>query len=132
MNLSDGPLEFQVVGNGSRVVVRVRAFEHPECEDYGDGNWLLADLQVKLPGFSADFEMSARAPELQAFLDELKAIRQNLAGTASYKMMEPSLNLRGMMAREARSRGPAQLNTRLESVVSFLSNSRAINRTCQS
>ena len=98
-NVSSGPLEFRVAGDGAELVVSVKAYQHPTCDDYWDGNWLLADLRIRLLGFRAAFEMSVRSPELKAFLSELERMNQTLTGSARYEMMEPSLTLNGIIGK---------------------------------
>jgi hypothetical protein len=93
------PLSFRVAGGASEVLVRVKAYEHPECADYDDGNWLLADLTVHLSGFRASFGISARSPELEVFLRELDSMEKTLSGTASYEMIEPSLSLKAVIGK---------------------------------
>jgi hypothetical protein len=67
---------------------------HPDAEDYWDGNWLYAGIEVKAGGFSGSVGGQVRAEELVAFGEQLKQLQETLRGTAEFKTMEDWLSIR--------------------------------------
>lgn len=67
---------------------------HPDAEDYWDGNWLYAGIEVKAGGFSGSVGGQIRAEELVDFRGQLVVLQESLRGTADFKTMEDWLSIR--------------------------------------
>jgi len=81
---------------------------HPDAEDYWDGNWLFAGIEVKAGGFSGTVGGQIRAEELAAFRGQFAVLQESLRGTAEFKTMEDWLSIR------AEGDGRGHINFRCE------------------
>lgn len=79
--------------NGAFIEINIVARENPYSDDYWDGNWLKANIEISVAGFSADYSSNLRVDELQSFYDSLT----NMVDLHTYKAelitMEQGLNL---------------------------------------
>ncbi|UOE95406.1 hypothetical protein [Alkalihalobacillus sp. LMS39] len=81
-------MQFQLLGEETKVEINVFSREYPNSSDYWDGNWLIANVKIDIPGYSVDFDGSVRTDEIQDFYSGLKAMEQNLLGKATLKTIE--------------------------------------------
>lgn len=90
-------MKMTLKGEDVTVEIEVVGRSHPDCLDYWVGNWVISYIQVKIPGFDADFLADLRTAELQRFLEELKSMRDNLQGAAKLIHMEKAIQLEGVI-----------------------------------
>jgi hypothetical protein len=67
---------------------------HPSCQDYWDGNWLIAKVEVMAGGFRGKVGGDLRAGELVAFHEQLANLQSVLQGMAELTTMEEWLSIR--------------------------------------
>jgi hypothetical protein len=67
---------------------------HPGADDFWDGNWLIAALDVVAGGFHGKCGASLRAEELLGFREVLERVDASLEGEAALESMESWLTLR--------------------------------------
>jgi hypothetical protein len=79
--------------NREHVIVRPSRREHPEAEDYDDGNWVYATIEIVAGAFRGTFEAMLRAEEFVRFRDELRPLYEHLAGKATFDTMEGWLRI---------------------------------------
>src|SRR5262249_55665334 len=63
-------------------------------DDYWDGNWVSAAVDVQAGGFHGSVEGDLRAEELSKFLQQLAGLQKSLDGTAQFETMERWLSIR--------------------------------------
>jgi hypothetical protein len=61
---------------------------HPDANDYWDGNWLRAAIEMAAGGFRGHVAADIRADELVAFGEQLAQLLDTLQGTAEFQTME--------------------------------------------
>lgn len=79
-------------GPGLRVAVLGRSQE--ACHDYWDGNWIDAEIQLRVGGFSGRITAALRLDEIQSFYEQCKALYDNLHGEACFSSMEDWLSMK--------------------------------------
>jgi hypothetical protein len=67
---------------------------HPESDDYWDGNWVRASIQVQAGGFSGDAVGDIRTDELAAFQKPWAQLQTSLEGVAEFSTLEEWLAIR--------------------------------------
>ena len=67
---------------------------HPSADDYWDGNWVRAAVDVQAGGFHGSVGGDLRAEELARFLEQLTGLQKSLQGTAEFETMEQWLSIR--------------------------------------
>ncbi len=82
--------------------------ERPGDNDYWDGNWVAAEVQVAAGGFHGVVHGSLRAEELADFHRQVCGLQVNLTGEAALETMEQWLSLRVVG-----QRGPVSLRGEL-------------------
>ena len=110
-----------VVGRPSSDFLRVSVGERGEGapDDYWDGNWVRAKIDLRAGGFRGSFGASLRAEELRAFRDAVAGLRSDLEGTARFETMEGQLAIelrgdgRGHFTAECEARDDAGAGNRL-------------------
>jgi hypothetical protein len=75
------------------VSIRVLGRMHPGADDYWDGNWLVAPVEVVAGGFSGTVGSGLRAEELAAFRCQLEDVYRSLKGSAKLVSMEDWLEI---------------------------------------
>ena len=103
-------VKFTVRGENANVTISVKWREFPDLHDYHDGNWLISDITIMVPGFKGSFDFCLDAPALAGFLQELNQMKATVSGSASFTPIEPSISLVGEMTnmRQIRWKGIAQ------------------------
>jgi hypothetical protein len=87
-------LSFRVgSSNREHVIVRPSRREYPEAEDYDDGNWVDATIEIAAGAFRGTFDAMLRAEDFVRFRDELRPLYENLAGKARFDTMEGWLRI---------------------------------------
>jgi hypothetical protein len=83
------------VGSSNRehVIVRPSRRQYPEAEDYDDGNWVDATIDIAAGAFRGTFEATLRAEDFVRFRDQLRPLYENLAGKATFETMEGWLRI---------------------------------------
>lgn len=74
--------------------IEVLGRQHPDSDDYGDGNWLVTSIDLIAGGFRAGIGAGLRANELREFRLALTAVQDSLAGEALLSSLEDWLSLR--------------------------------------
>lgn len=79
---------------GEFLKLSVAGRSHSDCDDYWDGNWLRATVDVRAGGFRGSVDGDIRAEELVAFCGQLAQLQQSLKGVAEYDTLEGWLSVR--------------------------------------
>ncbi|WP_270182274.1 WapI family immunity protein [Alkalihalobacillus sp. CinArs1] len=90
-------IQFQLLGDKSKIAIEVLGRKYPDSTDYWDGNWIDSYVLLKIPGYSAKFRANVRTNELLSFLEELKTMNETLKGKAVLENMEDFILLEGRM-----------------------------------
>ncbi|MBM6618774.1 WapI family immunity protein [Bacillus suaedaesalsae] len=75
-------MEFSIIGVDTNITIDVVRRSHPETKNYWDINWITSRIQIKIPGYSVDFEAYLRTDEILRFLNGLKSMNKDLKGNA--------------------------------------------------
>jgi hypothetical protein len=67
---------------------------HPARQDYWDGNWLRAQVEVAAGGFRGLVIGDLRADEFARFHEQFSRLQESLRGTAEFVTMEGWLSIR--------------------------------------
>lgn len=87
--------EITLGGTHQYIRIRVEGQENPSAEVFDDSQWLVAGVQVRAGGMSADVPRAAlRIDELQGFSDELNEVYRTLTGSAHLTSIENWIDLR--------------------------------------
>lgn len=49
-------MEFQIIGEDTKVSIDVVGRSHPHCTNYWDINWVKSMIVIDIPGYSANYE----------------------------------------------------------------------------
>jgi hypothetical protein len=79
---------------GGFLKVALLGRSHAGADDYWDGNWVNAAVDVQAGGFRGSVGGDLRAEELARFLDQLTSVQKSLEGTAEFATMEEWLSIR--------------------------------------
>jgi hypothetical protein len=74
--------------------ITVLGRSHPECNDFWDGNWLRARVEIAVGGFRALVICDLRSEELRQFHCDLARLQETTRGVAEFFTMERWLFLR--------------------------------------
>jgi hypothetical protein len=86
--------EFLVGSAIEHIRVEVQRRERPLANDYWDGNWVVARVDVRVPPWSGSYEAALRTEEFVRFREALESMHRDLAGVATFEPMEPWLELK--------------------------------------
>src|SRR5438067_1705785 len=87
--------EIAIRGDGGGFLkIALLGRSHPNANDYWDGNWVRAAVDVHVGGFQGSVGSDLRAEELALFLDQLSQLQKSLRGTAEFETMEQWLSIR--------------------------------------
>lgn len=81
-------MEFSIKGENVLFKIEVEGRAYPEILNYWDINWLICNINIKIPGYIAEFSTYIRTDEFRSFYDEMKRMRDNLSGSAKLITME--------------------------------------------
>lgn len=90
-------MKFHLLGEKTKVEIDVLAREYPNSSDYWDGNWVISNVKVEIPGYYVDFNASLRTDEIRDFVNDLKSMNRNLTGKAILKNLESIIHFEGEM-----------------------------------
>jgi hypothetical protein len=79
---------------GGLLKIALLGRSHPGADDYWDGNWVRAAVDVQTGGFRGSVAGDLRAEELAQFLNQLAPLQETLLGTAEFETMEGWLSIR--------------------------------------
>jgi len=84
-----------IIGSRESEFLCVRPTEraHPAADDYWDGNWLNADIEISAGAFRGRYVACLRVDELVRFRDQLAALYETLDGRAEFDSMEEWLQI---------------------------------------
>lgn len=100
MSANDSRPGFHLGGErDEHVSIRVLGRMHPAAQDYWDGNWLIAPIEVVVGGFRAEIGAGLRAEELVRFRQALESLYATLEGEAAFESLEGWLYLRLVVTR---------------------------------
>ena len=89
-----GEYAFHITENGSTITVTVLGREFPHLQDYWDGNQLSVQVEILLPGYTANFGGTLlRTYELERFASELKQMYSTLKGKSTLQPLEGAISL---------------------------------------
>jgi hypothetical protein len=80
--------------HGEFLKLSVAGRSHSDCNDYWDGNWLRATVDVRASGFRGSVDGDIRAGELVAFCGQLAQLQKSLQGVAGYDTLADWLSIR--------------------------------------
>ncbi|MFC4322008.1 WapI family immunity protein [Litchfieldia salsa] len=86
-------MEFNIIGEETRVVINILNRSHPECTDYWDGNWVKAKIDIQIPGYLAKFDLDLRTDELRDFLIGLRIMNKDLKGKAQLNNLDSYIEI---------------------------------------
>ena len=86
-------LGFEISGDEGKVRIIVLGLER-DSDDYYDGNWLRAHLNVKLEAFVGEFDFCILAQELERLYGGLRRMHETLTGDATLHCIEPYVEMR--------------------------------------
>jgi hypothetical protein len=76
------------------LAIKLFGRQHPTCQDYWDGNWLRAEVEVVAGGFRGLVTGDLRTDELAIFHEQLSRLQESLRGKAEFATMERWLFIR--------------------------------------
>ncbi|WML46140.1 hypothetical protein [Neobacillus sp. PS3-40] len=94
-------MKIHLLGEETIIEIEVIGRSHPKCTDYWDGNWIISNIRIEVPGYRAQFKADLRTDELRNFGNELKLMDKKLKGKASlinldgYLEIECEINKQG-------------------------------------
>lgn len=106
-------MKIHLLGEETTIEIVVIGRSHPECTDYWDGNWIISNIWIEIPGYKAQFKADLRTDELWNFSNELKLMNKELKGKASlinldgYLEIECEINKQGVIHWTAETCYPA-------------------------
>ncbi|WP_339147162.1 MULTISPECIES: hypothetical protein [unclassified Sutcliffiella] len=90
-------MKFRLLGEKTKVEIEVLSREHPDSSDYWDGNWVISNVKVEIPGYYVDFNASLRTDDIRDFVNDLKLMHRHLSGKAILKNLDSFIHFEGVM-----------------------------------
>ncbi|GGA40859.1 WapI family immunity protein [Psychrobacillus lasiicapitis] len=90
-------MKFRLLGEKTKVEIEILGREHPNSYDYWDGNWVVSNVKVQIPGYYVDFNASLRTDEIRDFVDDLKLMDRHLSGKAILNNLDSFIHFEGKM-----------------------------------
>ena len=81
-------MKFHLLGDKTKIEIDILSREYPNSFDYWDGNWLVSNVKIEIPGYYVDFNASLRTDDIRDFVNELKLMNRNLSGKAMMKNLD--------------------------------------------
>lgn len=88
-------MKFHLIGEKTVIEIDILAREYPNSCDYWDGNWLVSNVKIEIPGYNVNFNASLRADEISEFMKGLMLMHRNLSGEAKLTSLESYIHLEG-------------------------------------
>lgn len=85
-------MKFHLLGDSAEVEIDILSREYPDSTDYWDGNWVISNVKVQIPGYYVDFNANLRTDEIRNFLNDLKLMNSQLSGKAKLKNLDSFIN----------------------------------------
>lgn len=84
-----------LIGSRASEFLSVRPIRHahPDSDDYWDGNWLEAEIELAAGAFRGSFRACLRTDEFIPFRDQVSALYENLNGESTFDSMESWLTI---------------------------------------
>ncbi|MBM7569938.1 hypothetical protein [Aquibacillus albus] len=90
-------MKFHLLGEKTKVEIDVKGREYPNSSDYWDGNWVVSNVKVEIPGYNVNFNASLRTDDIRDFVNDLKLMSRNLSGKAILKNLDSFIHFEGEM-----------------------------------
>ena len=90
-------MKFHLLGEETKVEIDVLARKYPNSSDYWDGNWVISNVKVEVPGYYVTFLASLRTDEIRDFVIDLKSMNRHLKGKVILKNLESFIHFEGEM-----------------------------------
>ncbi|MER2119080.1 MAG: hypothetical protein ABS935_02375 [Solibacillus sp.] len=90
-------MKFHLLGEKTKVEIDDFARKYPNSSDYWEGNWVISNVKVKIPGYDVNFIESLRTDEIRGFVIDLKSMKRHLTGKAILKSLESFIHFEGEM-----------------------------------
>jgi hypothetical protein len=90
-------MKFHLLGEKTKVEIDVIGREYPNSSDYWDGNWVVSNVKVEIPGYNVNFNASLRTDDIRDFVNDLKLMSRNLSGKATLKNLDSFIHFEGEM-----------------------------------
>ena len=90
-------MKFHLLGKKTKVEIDDFARKYPNSSDYWEGNWVISNVKVKIPGYDVNFIESLRTDEIRGFVIDLKSMKRHLTGKAILKSLESFIHFEGEM-----------------------------------
>lgn len=89
------PLEVLIgSAHGDHVRISVLRRERSDVHDYGDGNWLLTPISLRVGSFTGELAADLRTDELARFRTELESVCRHLTGEAVLSSLDGWVTVR--------------------------------------
>ncbi|HEX7174772.1 MAG TPA: hypothetical protein VF240_05770 [Pyrinomonadaceae bacterium] len=73
--------------------VQITSHSHPGSQDYWDGNWVNAEIEIDVGSFSGRYDAYLRVEELKDFRDALARLYSFDSNEAKFETMEEQLSI---------------------------------------
>jgi hypothetical protein len=83
-----------LIGSLDSQYLLVRPLNRSQSEDYWDGNWMNALVELAVGAFRGRFTANLRTDEFARFRSELESLYDSLSGSAEFHSMEEWLTIR--------------------------------------
>ncbi|MGF3106162.1 WapI family immunity protein [Rossellomorea sp. DUT-2] len=90
-------MKFHLLGEKAKIEIDVIGREYPISSDYWDGNWVVSNVKVEIPGYNVNFNASLRTDDIIDFVNDLKLMSRNLSGKAILKNLDSFIHFEGEM-----------------------------------
>jgi len=77
--------------SGEHVKISLLSRNHPECDDYWDGNWIASEVELHAGAYRASFRSNFRAEEFAFLHQSVCQFSETLCGSARFDTMEDQL-----------------------------------------
>lgn len=81
-----------------RIDIISRPYEN--ADNIWDLNWLVTDLEIKIPGFTAKYSLYTTTNDFVRFYEELSNLHQSLEGKAEFVTIESGIYLKATIERK--------------------------------
>lgn len=81
-----------------RIDILSRPYEN--ADNIWDLNWLVTDLEIKIPGFTAKYSLYTTTNDFVRFYEELDKLYQSLEGIAEFVTIESGIYLKATIERK--------------------------------
>jgi len=79
--------------DSDHIILEILRRQYPESNDFWDGNWLVAHVEIRGGGVRGRFETEIRTEEIAEFLAALARLERTPDATAGLKPIEPTISI---------------------------------------